>query len=305
MDNPILRILLVEDDEDDYLRAQAFLSEVKEFRAELTRASTAAAALEQLQGEAPDVILADYHLGGGDGLEFVHEATERGYPTPIVVLTEQGDKDVDVAVMKAGAVDYLEKDQITAPLLERTLHYAMRRAQMLKALSGLAIHDALTGLYNRREFNRLLEEEFGRCRRYGHPLALLMLDVDHFKTINDTQGHMTGDDVLRQLALGLREKLRTADRPARYSGDEFAFILPETDGQAALIVADRIGQSLPALLAKRVSAPFSPTLSIGVAELPGDSDAPEGLIEKAAQALGAAKRRGGNCVVPAWLFRPL
>lgn len=300
-----LRILLVEDDEDDYILTQAFLSEIKEFRTEMLWTSNLQAALEQLKCDALDVILVDYHLGDGDGLEFVREVIARGCLTPIIILTGQGDREVDLAAMKAGAVDYLEKDQITVPLLERSLRYAVQRAQMLKSLRELAIHDELTGIFNRREFNRLLAEEFGRCQRYGHSMALLMFDVDRFKAINDAAGHPAGDEVLRQLARALREKLRLADRPARYGGDEFAIILPETDGRAALGVAERLSQSLSLLMAERVQTPFPLSFSVGVAELPGDADTPDALVEKADQALYAAKRRGGNCVVPAWLFRPL
>jgi diguanylate cyclase (GGDEF)-like protein len=304
MTGNVLPILLVEDDEDDYVLTQAFLSEIKEFQAELTWAPTYAEGLEQLKGDNQDVILVDYHLGASDGLDFVREAQTLGCTAPIIILTGQGDRDVDLAAMRAGAVDYLEKDQITVPLLERSLRYAVQRAHLLRSLHQLAVHDDLTGLYNRREFNRLLVEELGRCQRYGRTLGLLMFDVDRFKAINDTLGHLAGDTVLRHMAQALRERLRAVDRAARYGGDEFAVILPETATEAAQEVAERLCQTVPAVVETRLKAdgldlPLPLTLSIGVSELPHDADNADGLIDKADRALYAAKHLGGNRVARA------
>ncbi len=310
MTGELLRILLVEDDEDDYVLTQAFLSEIKEFKTDLIWASTYDEALQQLKSGTPDIILVDYHLGERNGLDFVREAQSQGYLTPILVLTGQGDRDVDLAAMKAGAVDYLEKDQITVPLLERALRYAVQRAQMLTELRELAVHDDLTGLYNRRELNRFMAEEYVRCRRYGRSMALLMLDLDRFKELNDQQGHLAGDEVLRQVAQALRETCRAVDRPTRYGGDEFAVLLPETPGDAALGMAERLCKVVPGMVEARLKTGglvpgATVSLSIGVAELPGDADTPQTLLERADQALYAAKRRGGNGVVPAWVLRAL
>jgi diguanylate cyclase (GGDEF)-like protein len=302
MTGNVLQILLVENDEADFGRMQAFLSGTKDFPAELTWARTYVEGLERVQAGEQDIILVDYHLGARDGLEFVQEAQMLGCAAPMIVLTSQGDRDVDLAAMRAGAVDYLEKDQITVPLLERSLRYATQRAHLLQSLRQVAIHDDLTGLYNRREFKCLLAEEFDRCQRYRRTLGLLMFDVDRFKTINDTLGHLAGDAVLRHLAQAMRERLRTVDRAARYGGDEFAAILPETDIAAAQEVAERLCWTMPGVVEARLKAegldlPLPLTLSIGVAGLPRDADSADGLMDKADQALQAAKRQGGNTVV--------
>jgi two-component system cell cycle response regulator len=304
MTGTVLRILLVEDDEDDYLLTQAFLSELEDFQSEMTWAATYGAGMERLLAEDYDVILVDYHLGVQDGLAFVREALTLGCPSPIIILTGRGDRDVDLAAMRAGAVDYLEKDQITVPQLGRSLRYAAQRAHLLRSLRQLAVHDDLTGLFNRREFNRLLAEESTRCQRYGRTLGLLMFDIDRFKAINDTLGHLAGDAVLRHMAQALRERLRTVDRAARYGGDEFAVILPETTGAAAKEAADRLCQTVPETAAGRLKdegldLPVPLTLSMGVAELPRHAANSEELIDKADHALYAAKRRGGNTAVEA------
>jgi diguanylate cyclase (GGDEF)-like protein len=298
-----LRILLVEDDEDDYVLVQAFLADIDDLPTRLTWAPHSAQALEQLKCEAFDLMLVDYHLDKMNGLEFVREVQARGCPTPIIMLTGQGDRDVDLAAMKAGAVDYLEKDQITLPLLERSLRYAVQRAEALRSLRDQAIHDDLTGLYNRREFNRLLAEEISRCRRYGRTMTLLMFDIDRFKVVNDTLGHQAGDSVLRYTARALHDALRAVDRPARYGGDEFAVILSETGGAAAVGAAERLGRVVSQqVAAEGMALPFPLSLSIGLAEWPADADTAEMLIAKADLGLYAAKRQGGNRVVPAQLL---
>jgi diguanylate cyclase (GGDEF)-like protein len=300
MADEVLRILLVEDDQDDYVLVQAFLADIDNLPTRLTWVTQATEALEKLKSETFDVMLVDYHLGKMDGLEFVREVQAHGYLAPIIILTGQGDRDVDLAAMKAGAVDYLEKSQITLPLLERSLRYAVQRDAALRQLREQAIHDDLTGLYNRREFNRLLAEELSRCRRYGRTMTLLMFDIDHFKAVNDSLGHQAGDQVLRGAARALHDALRAVDRPARYGGDEFAVILSETAGKAAWVAAERLARVVPqALAGDGLKLPVPLTLSMGVAEWPADAETGEGLIAKADQALYAAKHQGGNRVVRA------
>jgi len=299
-----LRILLVEDDEDDYVLVQAFLADIDNLPTQLTWASNSVEALDKLKCDTFDLMLVDYHLGKMDGLEFVHEVQARRCPTPVIMLTGQGDRDVDLAAMRAGAVDYLEKDQITLPLLERALRYAVQRAEALRSLRDQAIHDELTGLYNRREFNRLLAEEISRCRRYGRVMTLLLFDIDRFKNVNDTLGHQAGDNVLRHTARALHDALRAVDRPARYGGDEFAVILSETSGASALGAAERLGRVVPQrVAAEGIPLPEPLSLSIGLAEWPADGEPAEKLIEQADLALYAAKHQGGNRVVPAQSLR--
>ncbi len=299
-----LRILLVENDEDDYVLVQAFLADIGDLPTQLTWVSNSGDALERLKSDTYDLMLVDCHLGQLDGLEFVREVQARRCPTPVIMLTSQNDRDMDLAAMRAGAVDYLEKDQITLPLLERALRYAVQRAEALRSLRDQAIHDELTGLYNRREFNRLLGEEISRCRRYGRVMTLLLFDIDRFKNVNDTLGHQAGDDVLRHTGRALHDALRSVDRPARYGGDEFAVILSETGGASAMGAAQRLNRVVPLrVAAEGIPMPGPLSLSIGLAEWPVDGDTADKLVEQADQALYAAKRQGGNQVVPAQSLR--
>lgn len=174
---------------------------------------------------------------------------------------------------------------------------AGRLAKVQADLEDLSIHDGLTGLYNFREFHRQLAEEAERSWRYGHSLSLLMLDIDHFKSVNDGFGHLAGDEVLRALATRVRRECRPADRLARYGGEEFTILLPETGASGALTMAERIRETLA-----HYAIPLDPgptvnlTVSIGVATYPEDSDSAEKLIGAADQALYAAKRAGRNRV---------
>jgi len=178
---------------------------------------------------------------------------------------------------------------LTAQAIENARLYAQARE--------LAKTDTLTGLDNRREFQRRLDGEIERSRRYARPLSLLMLDIDHFKVINDTYGHPAGDEVLRTLAGLIRRALRPADQPARYGGEEFAVILPETPAAGAHAVAERLrGAIAAAPFALGAGTTVYPTVSIGVAGFLEDADAGPALVAAADRALYAAKKAGRNCV---------
>ncbi len=160
----------------------------------------------------------------------------------------------------------------------------------------LMLRDPLTGVHNRRALNERLTEELARSRRFGHPLALLMLDVDHFKAINDRYGHQTGDQVLTVIGRCLREHVRRIDFVARYGGEEFVILLPETDREGARRFAERLRQAVAALELGGELA--SPTVSIGVA-VSREADTPDSLLQRADAALYAAKRAGRNRVMVA------
>lgn len=141
------------------------------------------------------------------------------------------------------------------------------RKRMEESLRRLSIQDSLTGLFNRRHFFTIAEQEFERSQRYGHPLALLMLDIDHFKQINDTHGHLVGDQVLRAVASIMRNSLRRADLLARYGGEEFVMLLPETTLLTALATASRLCTALAAEPLATDQGTVAVTASIGVAAL--------------------------------------
>lgn len=165
---------------------------------------------------------------------------------------------------------------------------ALQKSQ--EALKDLAIHDPLTGLYNHREFFLLLQDEVDRSSRYAHPVSLLMLDLDKFKQINDSLGHLTGDKVLQQVATVIAEQIRKSDHASRYGGDEFALLLPETDLPEAFEFAERLQQAVlkrPVVLED--GKPLVVTASIGVASFPTDASDYMDLVAVADHALYRAK----------------
>ena len=232
-----------------------------------------------------DVCLLDVMMPKKDGFTLAKEIRDKDSGIPIIFLTAESAERVDLDALEAGALDYLVKGEITPGLLERSLRYALRLGATLADLRRLATRDALTGLFNRREFDRLLEEEAGRARRLGQPLGLVLADVDHFKRINDTRGHAAGDAALRVVAERFVAAVRGVDRVARMGGDEIAAILPATDAAGALEAAGRI-------CAAAAEAGFP--VSAGAASLVGEACSAAALLSAADRALYAAKDEGRN-----------
>lgn len=177
-----------------------------------------------------------------------------------------------------------------------TLGMAIRSARLRELTEHLATHDGLTGLVNHREFHRRLQEEVTRALRYARPLSLLMLDIDHFKQINDTYGHLQGDQVLSELGRILRENSRSSDMAARYGGEEFTLLLPELGGEAARSAAERLRAAVEGHPFRLNGSPVRVTVSVGVASLGGPVGSAPGLLEAADRAMYAAKTAGRNRV---------
>jgi diguanylate cyclase (GGDEF)-like protein len=292
------RILLIDDNRLQFQLTQAQFTQFRAEKFELDYAATYADGLAQLLAGGHAACLLDYQLGERDGLELIHEAVAKGCRTPIIFLTAETSESVDTAAMNAGALDYLVKGELNAAALERSLRYALNLGDTLEQLNQLATHDDLTGLLNRREFDRLLHEEVDRTRRFARPVALVMFDLDHFKRVNDTYGHPAGDRVLQEAAKRLGTKLRSVDRLARFGGEEFALLLVETAPEAALEAAQRYVeaiQSAPVLLPDGTALPL--TVSAGVASLPAHAPDAARLVLAADEALYAAKHAGRNRAV--------
>ncbi|MEK7668291.1 MAG: GGDEF domain-containing protein, partial [Gemmatimonadota bacterium] len=164
-------------------------------------------------------------------------------------------------------------------------------------LEHLASHDALTGCLNRRALIEMLEREWDRARRYSLVLTALMIDLDHFKQVNDTQGHLAGDSVLRQVGDLLRRELRSVDTVGRYGGEEFVIILPETALHGATIFAERVRQRIQAINFGTPTQAITITVSIGVASVPDErATSTETFLALADAALYRAKADGRNVV---------
>ncbi len=205
-----------------------------------------------------------------------------------VVLLERG---LDEPPFSADRINLLST-------LAGQLGMALENASMYRAKLQLSITDSLTGLFNARYLYERLETEISRAKRYGHPLSLLMLDIDYFKRFNDAYGHLSGDEALRQVALVLRESSRETDTVARYGGEEFCVILPETDAGSAAVIAERIRGAMEAHLVPTGAGDESVTItvSIGIAQMPPALGSAEDLVRIADKALYQAKFAGRNTV---------
>ena len=203
------------------------------------------------------------------------------------LLKEKLGREVDVRVSLFDLLVSVERKIINPKIIEIPAFTRIERS---------AIYDHLTGVYNRSYFEGRLSHEIRRARRYGQHLSLLILDLDNFKSINDTRGHPIGDAVLREVGKLIVENVRDIDIAARYGGEEFAVILPETRRAGAFIVAERIRVQMQRNYRKKgyLERALHATLSGGLACFPEDADGPEGLVARSDEALYRAKRTGKN-----------
>ncbi len=287
---------------------------------EVASAGDGREAIRKVRSDPPDLVLLDMVLPDMDGLEVLRivKARPDDQFIPVIMLSVKSDLDTKVAGLRIGADDFLAKPFAEAELLARcaamlrikSLQDQLRETQ--RKLAEQAITDELTGLKNRRAFDERLHEEFRRAQRYSQPVSLIMIDLDHFKQVNDRYGHPFGDFVLRGAAEQIRVSTRDPDICARYGGEEFAVILPKTHLQGALSVGERIWRELgarPYLLppgtpggAKEIRV----TASIGIAFFPSkDITSPELLLRFADEALYQAKKAGRNtiCLYQAQAYR--
>jgi two-component system, cell cycle response regulator len=289
------RVLVIDDDRLQFRLVQQHFKNFQRGSYELDWSETYEDGMTRLLTGNYAVCLLDFRLGDKDGLQLIREAAAAGSRTPIVFLTAESSDNIDIQAMEAGALDYLVKGEISPRSLERSLRYALKLGETLEALRRLATRDELTGLLNRREYDRVLAEEEDRAERFGNTLALVIVDLDRFKSVNDLHGHPAGDAVLREAGRRIGGVIRTVDRAARIGGEEFALILVQTDRLAALEVAKRAIIAVsnePIRIGPGHS--ISVTASAGVAELPGDASEAGQLFAAADKALYTAKAQGRN-----------
>lgn len=299
------RILLVDDDPLQYACVREMVATFRWEQFEVDWAPTYNEGLRQLLSGRHCACLLDYNLGSRNGLDLLREAMAKHCGTPVVMLTGMASGDVDFQALNAGALDYLDKTEVTPRNLERCLRYAIKLGEGMQTLRGLATHDALTGLLNRREFDRLINEEILRASRFRRGFGVILLDIDHFKLVNDTHGHQAGDAVLVHIARVLATVCRGTDRVARFGGEEFAILEPEADEAAAAESAERIRTALEELPCplQGPADPIRTTLSAGVAAYPNNGDGCESLLREADRALYEAKSLGRNRVCRASQLR--
>ncbi len=251
-----------------------------------------------------DVVLMNRTLPGVDGIEMLKKITEKKLGMPVIMIVAEGEEKIGIKAMDKGAYDYLTQEEIKTESLSRAIRRAMQRKKLendinesLVKMEKLAIKDGLTGLYNHNHLRDELRKEYKKAKRHLQPLACIMMDLDHFKSVNDNHGHQFGDYVLEHSADILRSLVRDTDFIARYGGEEFYIILPNTELKGAFILADRIRVAFANNVFKKETISQTVTVSLGISSTSdGNIINDEGLITNADKALYRAKWRGRNNV---------
>ena len=291
-------LLCIDDDPLQHRIVERLLHEFAHTRYGLDSALTYDDGLAKLMTGAYTVCLLDFRLDRGTGIDLLCELRRLSIETPVVVMTVADTEDVDIAAAEAGAADFLLKSELTPRLLERTVRYAEKLGATMRQLRAQALKDELTGLLNRRELQNLLQNEWLRAVRFKRPFSLGLADIDRFKRVNDEYGHPVGDRVIRHVGQVLETTLRRLDRVARFGGEEFAILMPETGRREAAIAMERVRVALaqsPCPVPEH-GRDLAITLSIGVSVPLEDADSIEGLIKAADRRLYAAKHGGRDRV---------
>ncbi len=262
--------------------------------------STGEEAVQEFRKNLYDLVLTDLFLPGMDGIDLLREIKAISTSTIVMVMTAHGSMQAAIDSIREGAYDF-----ITKPFDVDTLGVRMEKALEFQKLyeesreyKRRATTDGLTGLWNFTHFQNLLAKEIERSRRYKLPVSLVMIDLDNFKSYNDTFGHISGNRVLIQVSKVFSNFVRKADTVSRYGGEEFVIILPHTEKQHASSLCDRLRRNVEeahfegehAMPGGRI------TISSGIATFPDDAENAEELVEHADKALYSAKRDGRNKV---------
>lgn len=301
-----LRLLVVDDSEADYVKIARLLRTDGDPGPDIVHAETGSEALDLCRARPPDCVLLDYRLPDMDGLEFLTTMSESSdsAPVPVIMLTGMGSESLAVDAMKYGAQDYLNKNTMTYGQVTRAIQGAIEVVGLKRELDAtkdtlerMAFYDSLTGIGNRNLFADRMNHSLMLARRSSSALAVMVIDLNEFKAVNDTFGHAAGDAVLCAVGKRLLDVLRQSDTATRLGGDEFAIIL-ETDvsTEGVTRVADKIIDALEAPVEHgdehlRIGA------SIGIAMFPEHADSGERLVHCADTAMYRAKRDDGGYAI--------
>jgi two-component system cell cycle response regulator len=294
-------ILIVDTDARHAERIKGYLGEHK-----VDVLTQPADAVFQVTGMQYELALVSMALDDFDPLRVCSQirTLEHTRTLPIILMADEGDKPRVVRALDLGVNDFIsrpvERNELAARVRTqiRRHRYALELRQSVSNTMALAVTDDMTGLYNRRYFDRHLGVMLGKAQQQERDMAVMLLDIDHFKSVNDTHGHDIGDAVLKEFSLRLKRNIRGVDLACRFGGEEFVVLMPDTDFRQAEAVAERVREAV----AERgfevgTSRPLTVTVSVGVTLQESLADTPETLIKRADVALYRAKREGRNRVV--------
>jgi len=295
-----LRVLLVEDSEDD---AMLLVRELKkaEYSPKVLRVESRDCMTSALKDQQWDVVVTDHNIPGFSSEEAIEIVQEITPDLPVIIVSGSIGEDIAVAAMKMGAHDYIMKDNLKrlVPAIQRELREAeLRRSHRIAeaTIHHLAYHDHLTGLVNRNEFDRHLKEALASAKSENVTHVLLYLDLDQFKVINDTCGHQAGDELLSQLAIVLRKRIRGNDTLARLGGDEFGLLLGNCPLDQAKSIAEEIREAISDFRFVWRDKSFGIGVSIGMAVISKTTQCADEVLSAADIACYAAKDLGRDRV---------
>lgn len=290
----MISLLLVEDDLKEALVIRNMLKEGLQNQFTLAHSLSLSDALDLIQQNQFQAIILDSHLPDGKSFESILQFMQFCPDAPILILSGVEEEDQAIQAVKSGAQDYLIKGQTSSSTLCRAIRYAMERQRATQRITQLAHYDHLTGLANRGLFYERLNCAVARCHRNDTAIALMFLDLDHFKDINDTLGHEYGDSLLKTVAARIKKCIREIDTGVRLGGDEFAVLLEQI---VSIEDVASVAQRILHLLAQPViikQHQLHVTGSLGITIYPWDSANPQELLSHADAAMYRAKAQGGN-----------
>jgi two-component system cell cycle response regulator len=298
------RVLIVDDRQSSYERIVATLASEHTVDVEVDPSE---ALFHAAEGNY-DLVIVSLGLKNFDGLRLCSQlrSLDRTRNVPILAVAEADNNQRLVRGLEIGINDHLirpiDKNEMLARVRTqiKRKRYTERLRDNVQLTVEMAITDALTGLHNRRYMETHLSTLVEQAAARGKPLAALIIDIDYFKSVNDSHGHDAGDDVLREFALRIRKSIRNIDLACRYGGEEFVIVMPETDMAVATMVAERLRRRIASepFAIQQGARNLDVTISIGIAALDGPSDNAAAMLKRADTALYRAKRDGRNRVVP-------
>lgn len=291
-----MKVLIADDDPVSllYLRAA-----VEDWGYEVTTAKDGNSACAVLQqSDAPMLAIIDWMMPGMDGIDVCRSVRHghRDHYTYLIMLTARTEVEFIVEAMNAGADDFISKP-FNLEELQARMRAGTRIIELQQELRLKATRDALTGIYNRGAIIDILGKEMSRHQRDNNPLAIIFADLDHFKQVNDTYGHLAGDAVLCEVTQRIANALRPYDSLGRYGGEELLLTLPACGTQKAVEVAERIRKKIDVIPIDTRFGAIASSVSIGVTVLaPGEQISLQSLLQRADEALYRAKNNGRNRV---------
>ena len=298
-----LRILSVEDSDDDFKIIEKALAD--NFDISLVRVRSIAKAREKIKNQKFDLVFLDYILPDGDAFSLSDLLHGKNTDLPVIIITGQGNEIIASRLIREGAYDYIPKDRLSGGVLNRSIGNTLEKVRLKREIKhmqdkirGIAVLDNLTGLHNRRYFEEKVGLEMEGQRRYGHQLALVMMDLDNLSQINETHGYRVGNMILRDVGMMIGDAFRVNDTACRYSGDSFAAIFTHLGVENARLVCERLRKKLSSHRFNDGELDFQVTISMGLTPYDIDHDKlPKDLIERAQKALIQAGHEGGNRVI--------